>query len=364
MEGKAILSKLTPYQQGKQLQEIKETYGLKRIVKLASNENPYGFSPNVTDFLKTGLHELNMYPDGYTKELRTRLAAELNIDEKQLIFGSGSEEIVQMICRAFLYPGTKTIMPAPTFPQYKHNALIEGAMVKEVPLCKGEHDLDQMLAEVDEETKVIWLCSPNNPSGTAIPKEELQSFLNKCPAHVLTVLDEAYYEYMEEDPEAVKWLSSYENLIILRTFSKAYGLAGLRIGYGISNPGILKKIDVVRGPFNTTSIAQKAAIISLNDQDFIEKTKMKNKKVKQTFEQFLDKIGWDYYPSETNFLLISTPVSGTEVFDYLLTKGFIVRPGELLGCPNTIRLTIGNQDDMTELENILLAFHQNHLKEI
>ncbi|MFA1820715.1 histidinol-phosphate transaminase [Virgibacillus oceani] len=364
MEGKAILSKLTPYQQGKQLQEIKETYGLERIVKLASNENPYGFSANVADFFKKDLHELNMYPDGYTKELRTILAAELNIDERQLIFGSGSEEIVQMICRAFLYPGTNTVMAVPTFPQYKHNALIEGAEVKEVPLRDGKHDLDQMLEEINEDTKVVWLCSPNNPSGTAIPKEELLSFLKKCPAHVLIVLDEAYYEYMEDDPKAVEWSSSYDNLIILRTFSKAYGLAGLRIGYGISNPDILQKIDVVRGPFNTTSIAQKAAIIALKDHDFIEKTKTKNKNVKDKFEQFLDRIGWGYYPSQTNFLLVSTPLSGFKIFDYLLEKGFIVRPGELLGYPNTIRLTIGKQEDMHELENILLTFHQNHSKEI
>ncbi|GAB3802418.1 histidinol-phosphate transaminase [Virgibacillus kimchii] len=364
MEGKAILNKLTPYKQGKQMKEIKETYGLERIVKLASNENPYGFSPDVAAYFKTGLHELHIYPDGYTQELRTKLANKLNLNEKQLIFGSGSEEIVQMICRAFLYPGTNTVMAVPTFPQYKHNALIEGAEVKEVPLIKGKHHLAKMAGEIDEATKVVWLCSPNNPSGTVIPKEELQSFLNNCPSHILVVLDEAYYEYMEDDAETIEWFSSYENVIILRTFSKAYGLAGLRIGYGISNPNILRKIDVVRGPFNTTSIAQKAAIIALEDQNFIKETKQKNQKVKQSFEIFLDKIGWEYYPSQTNFLLVSTPVSGIEVFDYLLEKGFIVRPGELLGIPNTMRITIGNEADMKELENALLTFHQNHLKEI
>ncbi|WP_164219021.1 histidinol-phosphate transaminase [Virgibacillus sp. YIM 98842] len=364
MEGKAILSKLTPYQQGKQMQEIKETYGLERIVKLASNENPYGFSPEVGAFFQSGLHDLNVYPDGYTKELRINLANKLKLDETQLIFGSGSEEIVQMICRAFLYPGTNTVMAAPTFPQYKHNALIEGAAVKEVPLRKGEHNLDQMLREIDGDTKVAWLCSPNNPSGTVIPKDALQSFLNECPDHVLVVLDEAYYEFMDEDPESIGWLSSFNNLIILRTFSKAYGLAGLRIGYGISNPDILKKIDVVRGPFNTTSIAQKAAIIALEDQGFIKNIKQKNKEVKREFESFLDKIGWSYFPSQTNFLLVSTPVSGMEVFEYLLARGFIVRPGELLGIPNTIRVTIGKEKDMGELKDILLAFHQNHLKEI
>jgi histidinol-phosphate aminotransferase len=364
MKGKAILSKLTPYQQGKQIKEIKETYGLERIVKLASNENPYGFSPDVAALFKTGMHELHVYPDGYTKELRTNLANKLNINENQLIFGSGSEEIVQMICRAFLFPGTNTVMAVPTFPQYKHNALIEGAEVKEVPLNNGEHDLEKMLEEIDERTEAVWLCSPNNPSGTSISEENLQAFLNKCPEDVLVILDEAYYEYMEKAPESIEWLSSWNNLILLRTFSKAYGLAGLRIGYGIANPDVLKKIDVVRGPFNTTSIAQKAAAIALEDQDFLKETKQKNKQVKQDFEAFLNKLGWDYYPSQTNFLLVSTPVSGMEFFEYLLKKGFIVRPGELLGIPNSIRMTIGNQTDMNELKDIFLAFQQNHMKEI
>ncbi|MBY7143493.1 histidinol-phosphate transaminase [Virgibacillus sp. NKC19-3] len=366
MEGKQILKQLTPYQQGKQIKDIKEMYGLERIVKLASNENPYGYSPHVKNYLSHNESALELYPDGYTAELRTALASKLQVNEKQLLFGSGSEEIVQMICRAFLYPGVNTVMPTPTFPQYKHNASIEGAEIKEIPTGDGFHDLDQMLESIDERTSVVWLCSPNNPSGVTIPKAKLYSFLDSCPNDVLVVLDEAYYEYMdtEQDPNAIENLSQYQNLVILRTFSKAYGLAGLRIGYAISNQDLITKLDVVRGPFNTTSMAQKAAFIALEDTAFIEETIAKNNTVKQSFTQFLDTIGWGYYDSQTNFLLVFTPVSGTEVFQYLIEKGFIIRPGEVLGCPNTIRVTLGKEKDMKQLQDVLYMLHQQTSREI
>lgn len=365
MEGKPILNELTPYQQGKQMKDIKEAYGLERIVKLASNENPYGYSSHVKNYFIHNESAFEFYPDGYTAELRSAVASKLDVNEKQLLFGSGSEEIVQMICRAFLYPGVNTVMPSPTFPQYKHNALIEGADIKEIPTADGYHDLEKMLKSIDEKTSVVWLCSQNNPTGTIIPKKTLYSFLDSCPEDVLVVLDEAYYEFMEadQDPDATGNLSAYENLVILRTFSKAYGLAGLRIGYAIANQNLITKLDVVRGPFNTTSLAQKAALIALEDTAFIEETKLKNKNVKQSFTQFLDTIGWTYYDSQTNFLLVSTPVSGNEVFQYLIEKGFIVRPGEVLGCPNTIRVTLGNEKNMKQLQDVLYALHQQTSKE-
>ncbi|MBP1969606.1 histidinol-phosphate aminotransferase [Virgibacillus natechei] len=366
MEGKLILKQLTPYQQGKQIKDIKEAYGLDRIVKLASNENPYGYSSHVKDYFSNNITDFEIYPDGYTAELRTAIASKLAVNEKQLLFGSGSEEIVQMICRAFLYPGVNTVMPTPTFPQYKHNTLIEGADIKEIPTVDGYHDLEKMLESIDEYTKVVWLCSPNNPTGSSLSKEAIYSFMDRCPKDVLVVLDEAYYEYMDasQDPGAVHRIETYENLVILRTFSKAHGLAGLRIGYAIANEDLITKLDVVRGPFNTTSIAQKAALIALEDSAFIEETKSKNNTVKQDFMQFLDTIEWTYYESQANFLLVNTPISGNEVFQYLIENGFIVRPGEVLGCPNTIRVTLGNEKDMSQLQNLLYAMQQQLSKEI
>lgn len=366
MNSKAVLNQLSAYQPGRQSKEIKDAYGLDRIVKLASNENPYGFSKNVTDYLLNNVHEFNIYPDGSTAELRRAVAAKLKVNDNQLLFGNGSDEIVQIICRAFLYPGANTVMATPTFPQYKHNAIIEGAAIKEITSIDGNHNLDGMLQAIDDKTTIVWLCSPNNPTGALISSKALYSFMDTCPKNVLVVLDEAYYEYMDNDldPEVITHLPSYPNLIVLRTFSKAYGLAGLRVGYGVAANELITKLDVVRAPFNTTTLAQNAAIIALEDDVFLEEIKLKNNQVKQSFQQFLDSIGWHYYDSETNFLLISTPISGSEVFQYLLENGFIVRPGELLGCPKTIRVTLGKEKDMKELQDLLYNLHQNTNKGI
>jgi histidinol-phosphate aminotransferase len=365
MNNKTVLNEMQPYKPGKQIKELKETYGLNRIVKLASNENPYGFSKKVKDYILNSVHEFNIYPDGYTSELRSTVATKLEVNEKQLLFGSGSDEIVQIICRAFIYPGVNTVMATPTFPQYKQNALIEGAQIKEIPTIDGYHDLEGMLAAIDEQTNVVWLCTPNNPTGSIIEKEQLHNFLNRCPKHVLVVLDEAYYEYMENhlDSKIIDQLATYSNLIILRTFSKAYGLAGLRVGYAIAAEKLITKLDVARGPFNTSTLAQRAASIAFEDDAFIQSTREKNFAVKQAFQQFLNSIGWHYYNSQTNFLLVSTPISGEAVFQYLLENGFIVRPGELLGCPNTVRITLGLESDMKQVQKLLYQLHQETSKE-
>lgn len=361
MKSKHILKKMTPYQPGKQTEDVKKEFGLSRIVKLASNENPFGYSGKVDDYFSGDKPALNIYPDGYTSELRTALSNKLGISEHQLIFGNGTDEVVQIIGRAYLYPGVNTVMATPTFPQYKHNALIEGAEVKEVPTINGYHDLPGMLEAIDNNTNVVWLCSPNNPTGGLIPRNDFFDFMEKCPSDILVVLDEAYFEYADTQiqPDALQHLNKYKNLVILRTFSKAYGLAGLRIGYGVANKELIPRLDVVRGPFNTSSIAQKAALLALEDDNFINDSISRNNKIKQSFEQFLNSIGWHFYDSQTNFLLVSTPISGEKAFQYLQENGFIVRPGEGLGSPNTVRVTIGNEADMRELQEIL---YQMHLK--
>ncbi|MFB4169214.1 histidinol-phosphate transaminase [Virgibacillus sp. JSM 102003] len=365
MNGKRILKEMTPYKQGKQMHEVKKEFGLERIVKLASNENPFGYSNQIDKYLSAQLPSFDMYPDGYTSELRTAVANKLDVNEDQLIFGSGTDEIVQMVGRAFLYPGVNTVMPAPTFPQYKHNARIEGAGIKEVPTVNGYHDLDGMLNAIDDKTNVVWLCSPNNPTGSLIPKDDFDAFMEKCPERVLVVLDEAYYEYVEKSLQSTisDRFSGYNNLLVLRTFSKAYGLAGLRIGYGIADKALIANLDVVRGPFNTSSMAQKAALIALDDDEFLLDTTSKNSNIKYKFQEFLDSIGWHYYDSQTNFLLVSTPKSGDEIFQHLLENGFIVRSGDGLSCPNTVRITIGNEDDMKQLQDIIYQLHLDISKE-
>src|SRR5699024_7802565 len=200
----------------------------------------------------------NIYPDGYTAELRNAVANKFEINENRIVFGCGSDELIQMICRAYLYPGKNTVMATPTFPQYRHNALVEDGELREIPTKQGYHDLEKMLEAIDEDTSVVWLCTPDNPTGTLIDEEQFTLFMEACPSHVLVVLDEAYYEFVDSSLQlnTMKHLEKYPNLIVLRTFSKAYGLAGIRIGYGLTNENIASKIEVVRGPFNTTSIAQ------------------------------------------------------------------------------------------------------------
>ncbi|UOQ93577.1 histidinol-phosphate transaminase [Halobacillus shinanisalinarum] len=348
MKSKEILKQMTPYKPGKQIEEVKREHNLDRIVKLASNENPFGFSSEVKKQLPDLITQLEKYPDGYAATLRKKMAGFLNVDEEQLIFGNGSDEIVQVICRTFLEPGANTVMAAPTFPQYRHNALIEGAEVREVPLNNGHHDLDEMLQQVDAHTRVLWLCTPNNPTGAHINDNVLSEFMKNCPSHVLVVIDEAYYEYMKTEDyfDSIAALQNYENLIVLRTFSKAYGLAGLRIGYGVAAKPLIHILEPSREPFNTSTIAQAAAIIALDDQSFIEETTTENAKNKQSLMSFLDENQISYYESEANFVLIHLPISGDEMFEHLLSKGFIVRAGEALGIPQSIRLTIGDKEDM------------------
>lgn len=358
MKAKKVFQSMAPYKPGKQVDEVKREFGLERIVKLASNENPFGYSKKVDEIVRDTANHFEIYPDGYATELRQLLSESLKVDPDQLIFGCGADEVIDIICRTYLEEGTNTIVATPTFPQYKHNALIQGATVKEIPLIDGYHDLDAMLKAVDSETRIIWLCSPNNPTGSLIDQQTLEKFLQDCPKDVLVVVDEAYMDYVVEDKKvnSLDMLDNHANLIIVRTFSKVYGLAGLRIGYGIAHLEVSEKLNIARGPFNTTRLAQQAAIIAYQDQDFIQTTVNETIKNRNTFQKALDNMNLSYYDSEANFVFVKLPVSGDSLFDYLITQGFIVRSGEALGHPNGVRITIGNADDMKLLAEKIADF--------
>ncbi len=355
MKAKSAIQPLKPYQPGKGIEEVKKQYNLSHIVKLASNENVYGCSPLVQENWEKISSTLHYYPDGHAEKLRIKLAEHLQVSENELIFGGGSEEVIQMLCRTYLEKGTNTIMANPTFPQYKHYAIVEGAEIREVSLQDGKHDLNKMGELIDDNTRIIWLCTPNNPTGGYIQETELVNFLEKVPKHVLVVVDEAYYEYVTafDFPETIPLLNHYENVMILRTFSKAYGLAGLRVGYGVASENIITNLNKIRGPFNVTSIAQEAAFWALQDSSFIQKTVQLNKDVRKSLETFCEEENLSFYPSETNFLLIHLPKSGLEISEVLLSKGFIVRAGELLGIPNSIRVTVGKKEDMERFQDVL-----------
>lgn len=358
MRWKQQLLSLTPYQPGKSIESVKKQYGLDKIVKLASNENPFGCSNQVLEEIKNFPLSAALYPDGYASDLRSSLADMLKVAPEQLIFGNGSDELIQIISRALLHPEANTIMAAPTFPQYKHNAIIEGARIKEVPLVNGEHDLEAMIDGIDEATNVIWVCSPNNPTGTHIPEVKLIEFLESVPEEILVVLDEAYYEYAvaEDYYDSIELLQRFSNLIVLRTFSKIYGLASLRIGYGISHPGIIRALEPAREPFNTSSFAQLAALTALKDQEFVMKCRETNRDGLEQFYQFCLEKGLEFYPSQGNFILIDFNRDGDEIFLYLMEKGFIVRSGKALGFPTSVRITIGSREQNEGIMNAMKEF--------
>lgn len=347
MQWKEQILDLPPYQPGRSIDEVKRQYGLEKIVKLASNENPYGCSKEVVKALHKNSSSFAIYPDGHATILREAVSEHLGVDQNQLIFGNGSDNIIQIISRSLLTPGTNTVMATPSFSQYKHNAIIEGAEAREIPLIDGEHDLEGMLKAIDKQTKIVWVCSPNNPSGVYISGDKLISFLERVPKDVLVVFDEAYYEYVtaEDYINSVNLLDKYDNLIVLRTFSKIYGLASLRVGYGVANPAIIKALEPVREPFNVNTLAQIAAAAAIKDQAFIEECKLKNRAGMEQFYQFCNENHLNYFPSQGNFILIDFNMDGNEVFQYLMERGYIVRSGKALGFPTCVRVTVGSTEE-------------------
>lgn len=357
MRPKAHIVDLPVYQPGRPIEDVKRAYGLTDVIKLASNENPFGFSPRVREAVTRALPLANRYPDGAATALRRALAAHLGVAEEALIFGNGSDEIVQLIARAYLAPGTSTVMATPTFPRYKTNAVIEGAHVIEVPLKDGRCDLDAMAAAVTDDTRVVWVCNPNNPTGTMVTHDELAAFLARVPRNVLVVLDEAYVEYVTDArfPRSLELLRTHENLILLRTFSKIYGLAGFRIGYGIAAPAVIDALNRVREPFNTSFVAQAAALAALEDQTFVAACVQKNEEGKRQLSDGFVRLGLRHYETHANFILVDVEQPAGAVFEALLRQGVIVRSGEALGFPTALRVTIGDAAQNRRLLEALAA---------
>jgi len=345
MKPKSTIKNLPVYQPGKPIEEVKREFGLQEVIKLASNENPFGCSPSVKEAISAELNRTSLYPDGASMNLVDIVSARLGVEKNQLIFGAGSDEIIMMIARAFLEPGDENIMATHTFPQYKHNAEVEGAICIEVPLKEGTHDLEEMLSKATAKTKIVWICNPNNPTGTIVTHQQLKQFMEQISPRVLVVLDEAYAEYTcsKRYPDGFKLLREHKNMIMLRTFSKIYGLASLRIGYGIGDADVIRSINQVREPFNTSRFAQTAAIAAIQDQSFIEMCKEANINGLKYLSAQFDRMGFSYYQAHGNFIMVDVQQPAALVFDALLRKGIIVRGGHQLGFPTSLRVTIGSQ---------------------
>lgn len=359
MKPKSNIVHLPVYEPGKPMEEVKRELGLKEVTKLASNENPYGCSPKAKDAITNEISNASIYPDGGAVDLTNVVASQLGVNNNQIIFGAGSDEVILMIARAFFVQGNETVMASHTFPQYKHNAEIEGAVSIEVPLADGKHDLPGMLNRITDRTKVVWICNPNNPTGTIVTHTEVQHFMEHVPSHVLVVLDEAYCEYTDtvEYPDGLALLDQYKNIILLRTFSKIYGLASLRIGYGIGHPEIIRYINQVREPFNTSRFAQAAAIAAYQDHDFINNCRENNRKGIDYLNKQFQRLALQAFPAHGNFIMVDTQRPAAQVFDALLRLGIIVRGGHKLDFPTSIRVTVGSQEQndkfIAALERVL-----------
>ncbi|MCM3784001.1 histidinol-phosphate transaminase [Neobacillus mesonae] len=360
MKPKSHIVNLPVYKPGKPIEEVKRELGLSEVIKLASNENPYGTSPTVKEAIQAEFTNLSLYPDGSAGDLTAELASHLGVGKDQIIFGAGSDEVIALITRAFLVTGDENIMADQTFSVYKSNADIEGAVSIEVPLVDGKHDLEGMLAKVTSKTKIIWVCNPNNPTGTIVTNDELVSFLDQVPQNVMVVLDEAYYEYVTDEayPQTIPMLDKYKNLVVLRTFSKIYGLAALRIGYGVAQPDIISLINKVREPFNTNRLGQSAARTAIKDQTFVSECRKRNREGVEYLQGEFDRLGLHYFPSHGNFILVEVGKPGGEMFDELLRQGIIIRPGFQV-YPTYIRVSVGtseqNEAFIKALENVLKA---------
>jgi histidinol-phosphate aminotransferase len=345
------VQKLSPYVPGKPVDELARELGIDpaKIIKLASNENPLGASPKALQAIRDELAELTRYPDGNGFELKKRLAERCGVQADQVTLGNGSNDILELVARAYLAPGLNAVFSEFAFAVYPIVTQATGATAHVVPARDWGHDLPAMLAAIDSDTRVVFIANPNNPTGTWFGPDALSRFLAAVPEHVLVVLDEAYIEYAQggELPDGLDYLAEYPNLLVSRTFSKAYGLASLRVGYGLSSPAVADVLNRVRQPFNVNSFALAAACAALDDVDYVTKSRQLNLVGMEQLEGGLRLLGLSWIPSRGNFLAIDMGRDAAPVYQALLREGVIVRPVAGYGMPNHLRVSIGLLEENT-----------------
>ncbi len=339
---------LKPYVPGKPIEEVQRELGISNVCKLASNENPLGPSPLALSALGDALKNLNLYPDGSGFYLRRKLAATHGVGEEQIVLGNGSVDVIEMACRTFLGPQGNAVMSAGAFIMcYLATQAVNGNAVM-VPMADGmTHDLEAMAAAVDDKTRLVYLANPNNPTGTMVGREAVDRFFQSLPDHVIVLMDEAYFEYMDHPdyPDSFRYLNQGRKIIILRTFSKAYGLAGLRVGYGVAEEEIVSGLNKIRSPFNTNSLCQLAALHALDDRKHLAESVALNREGVAYIQSELDRLGVEYTPSYGNFILVTTALASKVAFDAFLQEGVIVRPMAGYGYPNSFRVSTGMMEE-------------------
>jgi histidinol-phosphate aminotransferase len=336
---------LVPYVPGKPIEELERELGLSNIIKLASNENPLGPGKKALAAIQAALPHLTLYPDGNGFNLKTALAKKYSLGVNQLTLGNGSNELLELVARAFLAPGLEAMFSQHAFAVYPIVTQAVGATPVVIPALRYGNDLDAMAARISDKTRVIFIANPNNPTGTLLKNADLEKFITALPSHCLCLLDEAYFEFVsgKEGINSLDWLKLNPNLIITRTFSKAYGLAGLRVGYSLSSPEIADILNRVRQPFNNNALALAAAEAALSDEEYLQQTVAVNNQGMWDLTEGFNSLGLEWIPSAGNFISVDLNRPGQPVYEALLRLGVIVRPIANYGMPNHLRISIGTQ---------------------
>ena len=353
------INSILPYQGGRPIKEVARELNIPEgnIVKLASNENPLGISPKAKKAIEDNISDISRYPDGNAYYLKEAIHKKFNILTSQIILGNGSNDILELVARTFLAPNDEAIFSEHAFAVYSLVIQSVGAKGIEVPSSNYSHALEKFLTAINKKTKVIYIANPNNPTGTLIEKSKLKIFLNNVPKHIVVVLDEAYDEYLHDDAksEGFNWISQYENLLISRSFSKAYGLAGLRLGYGVSSPFLIEVMNRIRQPFNVNALVQTAAIASLDDDEFISRSRVVNDLGMNQITSALTSLGIEFIRSYGNFVAFKLKDEQAAImyYQHLLKNGVIVRPIANYKMPSFLRVSIGLEHENDRFINIL-----------
>lgn len=342
------LHSIDPYIPGKRLEEVVKELGLSKVIKLASNENPLGCSPRVTEAAAAVLQAPSRYPDGGNSELKAELSRLTGLGPQQFVIGAGSFELIAFVAETFIGPGDEAIMPTPSFSWYGTVTKLQEGRIIQVPLTMHCVDLDAIKREITAKTKVIWLCNPNNPTGTIFTDEQLRRFLEDIPSSIVVAMDEAYCDFVtggQGYPDTLNWIGQYPNLIVLRTFSKIYGLASLRIGYAAASEETADYMNRCRQIFNVNAVAQASALAGLKDAGFRERVYENNRLGKEYFYKVFGELGLDYIPTEASFIMVHTGQDSDTLYQQLLKEGVIIRPGSAYGMQEWLRVSIGTMEE-------------------
>ncbi|RNF38692.1 histidinol-phosphate transaminase [Planococcus salinus] len=347
IRARKTLDNIQPYSPGKPIWEVQKELGLERVIKLASNENPLGPSPKAVAAIQNGLTELNRYPDADASVLKEAISSKYNVTPKNVITTNGADELITLISEAFLEQGDEIVVPSPSFSEYDFGAHIMGASVVQVPFGEGfRYDVDRLIEAVTEKTKIIYICSPNNPTGTHIPKQDVEKLLNAV-SDVLVVFDGAYSQYADaaDYTDGMEFVKAGYPIVALQTFSKIYGIAGVRVGFGVAPESIIQSILKVKEPFNVNALAQTAAAAAITDTEHVNASYETNKSGRELFYRKFDEMGLNYTESLANFVLVQLGPDGEKLYQELMASGIIVRYGKTWGLPEHVRVSVGTPEE-------------------